>query len=236
MALRTHLELVNKVLVNLRETPVTALNSAYPMLISQYVNQAKEKVEDQWQWRSLATTAVFDTALGQQDYFLDGMGTPLVAFTPDRPATERSFLLRDSYYQTGVVVMDANSARELCEEPFEGMVEEYRVPSQVVYGAPTEFSYTVEEGKPVLWLDKPPDGVYTIQVRLFTPQPELVAATDPVIAPWRPIVSLATFLAMQERGEELGTQADIYLAAYQDEVARAITNDVGPEQLHFRVD
>jgi hypothetical protein len=41
---------------------------------------------------------------------------------------------------------------------------------------------------------------------------------------------------MQERGEELGTQADIYLAAYQDEVARAITNDVGPEQLHFRVD
>src|SRR5262249_4648751 len=74
----------------------------------------------------------------------------------------------------------------------------------------------------------PPYGGRTIACRMFIPQAELVPGTDEstaLLVPWRPVVSLATALAMQERGEELGQSADLYFSRYNAELLRAQETD-----------
>jgi hypothetical protein len=57
----TYLELINSVLVRLREDTITAsqVNSdPYYRSIGAWVNDAKDRVEDAWQWTALRGTDV----------------------------------------------------------------------------------------------------------------------------------------------------------------------------------
>jgi hypothetical protein len=75
-----------------------------------------------------------------------------------------------------------------------------------------------------------------MEVRMVVPQAELVSDTDLMIVDYRAVVSLATALAMQERGEELGTNSDLYMAAYADELTRAINTDREQGTVRFKND
>ena len=58
-----YLELVNDVLVRLREDEVTAVtDTPYSKLISKYVNDAKRIVEDSYEWAGLTETLTVTTA------------------------------------------------------------------------------------------------------------------------------------------------------------------------------
>ena len=53
----TYLELVNDVLVRLRETTVvTVSETSYSSLIGKFVNDAKRQIEDAYAWNVLGTT------------------------------------------------------------------------------------------------------------------------------------------------------------------------------------
>ena len=71
----TYLQLVNDVLVRLRESEVSTVTaSAYSKLIGKFVNDAKRQVENAWNWESLYTTIPITTVSGTEEYTVTGSG------------------------------------------------------------------------------------------------------------------------------------------------------------------
>ena len=245
MTTHTYLDVVNKVLVNLRENTVSAVNAtAYSTLIGEFVNNAKETVEDSWPWRNLATEMTFNTVGSQVKYLLDNNGTnsPLATSNTGRFPDDRSYILKDDKdnYQcfdttsvaSLVIYQLAYVPRERCEGDI--LLAPGRSQSQ-----PYLFTYTWEANRPIFYMVNPPYDSRTILSRWCIPQSELVPGTDEnttLLVPWRPIVSLATANAMRERGEELGEKADLYETRYNAELIRAQENDRAYANDQLKVD
>ena len=70
-----YLELVNDVLIRLREDEVTApTDTPYSKLIGVFVNDAKRIVEDSFQWNVLTETLTVTTSADLFNYVLTGSG------------------------------------------------------------------------------------------------------------------------------------------------------------------
>lgn len=71
----TYLELINDVLIRLRETTV-ATNGAttYSTLIGKFVNDAKRQVEDAFSWNVLGQNITLTTVAATYSYSLTGAG------------------------------------------------------------------------------------------------------------------------------------------------------------------
>jgi len=75
MANKTYLELVNDVLVRLRENEVTSVNdTAYSKLISKFVNDGKRQVEDAYNWNALSETLTVSTTANLFNYVMTNAG------------------------------------------------------------------------------------------------------------------------------------------------------------------
>ena len=71
----TYLELVNDVLVRLREEQVSTVSeTTYSTLIGKFVNDAKRQIEDAYAWNVLGTTITVSTVQGTYSYALTGSG------------------------------------------------------------------------------------------------------------------------------------------------------------------
>ncbi len=71
----TLLELVNDVLIRLREPVVTTYNeTTYSTLIAKFVNDTKRQVEDAFGWNALGQTVTISTVAGTYQYGLTGAG------------------------------------------------------------------------------------------------------------------------------------------------------------------
>ena len=69
----TYLNLVNNVLRRLRETEVNSVqDTAYSKLIGDLVNDAKNTVENAWDWSALRTTLTVTTQANVFNYSLTG--------------------------------------------------------------------------------------------------------------------------------------------------------------------
>ena len=75
MANKTYLELVNDVLIRLRENEVTSVSdTAYSKLIGKFVNDAKRQVEDAYNWNALSETVTVGTSANLFNYVLTDTG------------------------------------------------------------------------------------------------------------------------------------------------------------------
>ena len=71
----TYLELVNDVLVRLRESTVSTVGeTTYSSLIGKFVNDAKRQIEDAFAWNVLGQTITVTTASSTAAYSLTGAG------------------------------------------------------------------------------------------------------------------------------------------------------------------
>ena len=71
----TYIELINDVLIRLRETTVaTSGETTYSTLIGKFVNDAKRQVEDAFSWNALGTTVTLTTVANTYSYSLTGAG------------------------------------------------------------------------------------------------------------------------------------------------------------------
>jgi len=69
------IQLVNDVLVRLRETEVSSVNdNAYSKMIGKFVNDSKRMVEDAYNWNALSDTLTAVTATDIFNYVLVGSG------------------------------------------------------------------------------------------------------------------------------------------------------------------
>ena len=187
---KTYLELVNNVLIRLRETEVSSVNDTpYSKLIGVLVNDAKREIEDSYNWKALEKTVLVTTVEGQKEYTLTGSGS---RFKVDQ-------VLND----TEDVPMSQVSGEWLDRQYYLGTTQN---------AAPVYYSIGGTDGTDSLVTVWPePDKEYSLRFSLYAPSDDLVANADTVTIPNHLVQMLAYCNAVAERGEDGGLSfAELY--------------------------
>ena len=199
----TFLELVNDVLVRLREPVVTTFNeTTYSTLIGKFVNDAKRQIEDAFSWNVLGQTITVTTASSTASYALTGSG--------------QKFQVMD--------VINTTSNVGLKNISFVDMNRKLNF-TPLVNSIPTEFAFDGVNGSydTKVNLYPIPDGVYTIKFALTVPQATLSSDATVVSVPDVLVVQNAYARALVERGEDGGLSSSeayqLYKAMLSDYIA-----------------
>ena len=180
----TYLQLVNNVLKRLRERTVSTVEeNAYSTMISMLVNDAKQEVEQSWDWSALRTTLTATTSAGVFAYELTGSGD--------------NMKMLDVVNDTSNYFMTYKTASE-----FTG----YYLNSNPVQGEPRYYSFNGldDNGDTIVEVYPPPNGVYSLRFNLINRQDDLSTDTDVLLCPSKPVEMLAYAKAVEERGEDGG--------------------------------
>ena len=205
----TYIELVNAVLRRLRESEVTTVqgagnSNAYARLIGDFVNEAKSQVESAWDWSALRTTLTLTTTSGVFNYELNG--------------TRNSFKVLDVWNDSDDIEMlykDANwfNREFLTATPQTGTPMFYN------------FNGVSADGDTQVDLYPIPDESYSLRFNVTQRNLSLSADSDTVVIPTRPIILLATAMAIEERGEDGGQQSVNAYASAKSALADEIAMD-----------
>ncbi len=213
----TYLELVNKVLIRLREDEVSSVNeSPYSKLVGEFVNDALRQIEDAWDWSALRSTITANTQEGIFNYILTGSGnnSKLLDVIND---TSNYFV----DYKTQSWFNDAYLNKEIPSDS----------PRYYTFNGVDDNGDTTVDVYPV------PDGVYALRFNMVLRTKQLSTDTDTIRIPHIPVVHLATALAVRERGES-GAQSTPELMFSADRtLSDAIAMDAAkhPEETIFYV-
>jgi len=203
----TYLELVNAVMRRIREAEVSTVQGSsntnkYARLIGDFVNEAKSQVESAWDWSALRTTLTLTTTSGVFNYELNG--------------TRNSFKVLDVWNDSDNIEMmykDANwfNREFLTATPQTGTPLFYN------------FNGVSADGDTQVDIYPVPDSTYSLRFNVTQRNLPLSADDDNTVLPTRPIILLATAMAIEERGEDGGQQSiNAYGAAksaLSDEIA-----------------
>ena len=208
-----YLELVNDVLVRLRENEVTAVDDTlYSKLVKRYVNDAKRTVEDAYNWNALSETITVTTSEDLFNYVLTGVGQRFRVF--DVVNSENNWFLT---YETTTKMNDLF------------------LNQTVQKGSPQKYNFNGvdENGDTQVDLWPIPDQAYNIYFNVIKPQAPLSLNSDKLKVPAEPVIFLALSKAILERGEDAGmTGAEAY-QLYQQSLSDhiAIEAERYPEEL-----
>lgn len=199
----TYLELVNDVLIRLREpTVTTVVLNAYSNLIGKFVNDAKRQIEDSFSWNVLGQTVTVTTVASTASYALTGAG--------------QKFQVQD--------VLNTTSNISLVNISFVDMNRKQNF-LPLVESIPTEFAFDGVSGsgdtKVVVF--PIPDNVYTLKFSLTVPQATLTADATSVLVSDVLVVQNAYARALVERGEDGGLSSSeayqLYKSMLSDSIA-----------------
>lgn len=222
----TYLELINKVLIMLREDSVSTYNeNDYSLLVSEFINKAKYLVEDAWTWHRLRETIRVTTAANTYNYVLTGAG-------------ER-FILLDRKEDAPDVLNDTDDVW-MEKAPYASWMTLMLNRNDTQLGTPYWFDFNGYDssGDPIVDMYPIPDGAYAINFQLYIPQEELSSDATKIIVPWRPVVELAYLFALEERGEDAGTISDRIEQWQREMLSNAIAKDVAKsdDEMIWRVE
>jgi len=199
----TYLELVNDVLVRLRETAVSTVSeTSYSSLIGKFVNDAKRQIEDAFAWNVLGQTITVTTVASTPAYSLTGAG--------------QKFQVMD--------VINTTSNVGLINITFVDMNRKLNF-TPLVNSIPTEFAFDGVDGSydTKVNLYPIPDGVYTIKFALTVPQATLSSDSTVVAVADTLVAQNAYARALVERGEDGGLTSSeayqLYKAMLSDSIA-----------------
>jgi hypothetical protein len=198
----TYLELVNDVLVRLRESTVSTVGeTTYSSLIGKFVNDAKRQIEDSYTWNALAQTVTITTSSGVSSYALTGAG--------------QKFRVTDAINTTSVITLDNTTVADMNRKL------NFGTPSQSI---PSEFCYNGVDGNGDTKVDlfPVPNGVYTLLFDLIIPQANLSADGTSVKVLDYLVTQSAYARALIERGEDGGTNSTEAYALFKGMLSDAI--------------
>jgi len=211
----TFLELINDVLIRLREPTVTSnAQNAYSTLIGRFVNDAKRQVEDAFGWNVLGTTVTITTVAATYIYSMTGAG--------------QKFQVRD--------VINTTSNIPLQNISFVKM-NRYQNLVPTTNGIPQYYAFDGVDGSgdTKVQLYPRPDGVYSVPFSLVVPQAKLTADGTSVLVPDFLVAQNAYARALVERGEDGGLSSSeayqLYKGMLSDQIALEGTRF--PEQQEF---
>jgi len=198
----TYLELVNDVLIRLRESSVTTVGeTTYSSLIGKFVNDAKRQIEDSFNWNALSTTVTITTVANTSSYSMTGAG--------------QKFQVNDAINTTSDVGLQNIS--------FVRMNRNLNFATPAT-GVPAEFAFNGVDGSGDTKVDlyAIPDGVYTILFDLAVPQAALSADGTSVKVLDYLVAQSAYARALIERGEDGGTASSEAYALFRGMLSDAI--------------
>jgi hypothetical protein len=198
----TYLELVNDVLIRLRESSVTTVGeTAYSSLIGKFVNDAKRQIEDSFNWNVLSTTVTITTVANTHAYSMTGAG--------------QKFQVNDAINKTSDVGLQNIS--------FVRMNRNLNFATPAT-GVPAEYAFSGVDGSgdTKVELYAIPDGVYTIMFDLAVPQAALSADATSVKVLDYLVAQSAYARSLIERGEDGGTNSSEAYALFRGMLSDAI--------------
>ena len=197
----TYLQLVNNVLIRLRENVVSSVgDTPYSSLMGVFVNDAKREIEDAHDWNVLTTTIVVPTVASTRNYTLTGSG--------------QRFRTQDVLNDTQDVPMRQVPTNWMNRQYFLGNVQS---------AAPIYYNYSGISGDDTqvdVW--PRPDTVYSLRFELVIPQSDLTADADLLKVPAHLVQMLAYAKAVGERGEDGGTSFSEVYQQYRLALADAV--------------
>lgn len=246
---KTLLQMINEVYVNLREDQITSLtNDAYDNLIINFLNLAKEIVEDAWEWQALRKTITWTSVASQSAYDLtndtaDALGSGSAG---DADAASnlwlanRSKIYRDPRGSWLAYDTTTSGAKfRLIEVPYA-----YGIDQQMNANTSSKPQHAFMHAGTFDFINAPDSSTRTYSMVVLIPQDALSAAADTITVPWRPVVTLATAWAVNERGEELGNRPILpqsvlntdWASQAEKDLAKAIANDMDQDTTELTMD
>ena len=212
----TYINLVNNVLRRLREETTSNVNDTiFNTMVGDFVNDAKQLVEEACDWSGLRSTISIQTVVGTNQYSLVGTGDNVKVFSVIND-TNNTFVT----YQTKDWF---NNALYLQEE---------------ISGSPSYYTFDgLDSSQDTQVLLSPkPSTVETLRFDVTKRQPELVNNTDVLLVPSKPVIHLAVALLARERGETGGTSTVEYFSIADRYLSDAIAIDAAkhPEEMIYR--
>jgi hypothetical protein len=207
MASPTYLQLVNDVLIRLRENEVTSVSdNAYSKLIGKYVNDAKRITEDAYNWNALSDTLSAVTGADVFNYVLVGSG--------------QRFRVIDVINDTSKDYVKLKTTADM---------DSLFLLSTTEKGAPRYYNFngTNSNGDTQVDLYPIPDGVYNIRFNVIKPQLPLSSNSDTLLVPSEPVILGAVARAIAERGEDGGLASSEVYALYKQSLGDAIALESG---------
>jgi hypothetical protein len=199
----TYLELVNDVLVRLRETTVSTVSeTSYSSLIGKFVNDAKRQIEDAFAWNVLGTTITLSTTAGTYSYALTGAG--------------------QKFQVVDVINVTSNVGMKNIDFASMNRKQNFSTP---VSGIPYEYAFDGVDGNydTKVTIYPRPDGVYSIPFSLTLPQATLTSDSTVVAVADSLVAQNAYARALVERGEDGGLSSSeayqLYKAMLSDYIA-----------------
>jgi len=210
----TYKEMMNEVLVRLREDEVNDVNeSPYSRLIGALINRVKREVEDAWDWQALRTTYEIRTAADIFNYTLVSSST--------------RFRCQN--------VWNTTTDTEMEFMPSDKMDQLFRQGSAPATGAPQYYSWNAvsPSGDTQVDLYPVPDGLYEIEFQCIVPQSKLTSNDDVILIPAEPVVEGALAYAIAERGEDGGTLTSLQMQLYKSVLSDLISIEANhfPDEL-----
>ena len=211
----TYLELVNDVLVRLRESTVSTVGeTTYSALIGKFINDAKRQVEDAYSWNALAQTITVTTTSGTSSYALTGVG--------------QKFRVIDAINTTSLI--------SLVDIPFADMNRKlnFGSPAQSI---PSEYCFNGVDGSGDTKIDlfPVPNGVFTLLFDVIVPQAMLTSDSTTIKVLDYLVTQNAYARALMERGEDGGTTTSDAYVLYKGMLSDAIAMESTryPEESNF---
>ena len=211
----TYLQLVNNVLLRLRERQVGTVNeNAYSQLIGQFVNDAVQEVEQAWDWSSLRTTLSATTSSGVFSYELNTAGT--------------AFEILNVINDTSNDFMEYRTSTQF---------DDWYLNSTPASGSPKYYSWNgvANDGDTQVDIYPKPDGVYSLRFNMIKRSPEMTSDSTDIIVPYKGVQLLAYAKAVEERGEDGGQSAQGAYRTAERAISDAIALDSArhPEDLIY---
>jgi hypothetical protein len=207
MASPTYLQLVNDVLIRLRENEVTSVSdNAYSKLIGKYVNDAKRMVEDSYNWNALSDTLSAVTGADVFNYVLIGSGQRFRVVDVLNDTSDDYLRLKTTADMNRLFLLTTSER-----------------------GAPRYYNFngTNSNGDTQVDVYPIPDGVYNLRFNIIKPQLPLSSNGDTLLVPSEPVIFGAVARAIAERGEDGGIGSSEMYAMYTQSLGDAIALESG---------
>ena len=182
----TYLEIVNKILVRLRENEVTTVSqNSYSKLIGSLVNSVKHDIEDAYDWSALRTTITANTTAGIYSYVLtdSDIRTKIIDVINDTTNYHLSYQTT-TWFDTAFLTTDPLTA----------------LPNYWNLNGISADGFHQVDLYPI------PDATYAIRFNVIRPQAELTLDSEHLLIPYQLVVEGVLARAISERGEDGGYQ------------------------------
>ena len=213
----TYLQLVNNVLKRLRERTISTVEeNTYSTLISLFVNDAKEEIENAWSWSALRETLTVTTVADTFNYELNGTQNRLTVLDALNDS-ENYFLQYKEAHEMNNLFLNSTPSK----------------------AAPTYYSFNgiSSDGDTLVDLYPIPNGVYTLRFNVIKRTSDLTNDSDILTIPSQPVVHLAYAKAVEERGEDGGVSGVSAYRTAERALSDAIALDAAkhPEEVIWTV-